>query len=101
MQEQSVINTEEILNLASKIENNNNRINTTLKEVKQEVDRLSSSWSGEAANATKSSVDAFAAEYYDKYKEMIDTYVDYLRKMAAEGFVETEDSNTSVGSQFM
>jgi len=101
MKGQSIINTEEILSLASKIENNNNRINRTLKDVQKEVEKLSSSWSGKAADATKSAVDAFAAEYYDKYREMIKQYVDYLKKMAAEGYNQAEDTNTSVGNQFM
>lgn len=101
MQGQNVIKTDEILSLANKISNNNNRINETLKQVKTEVENLSKSWSGDAANATKSAVEAFAAEYYDKYKELIDKYVEYLKTMAAEGFVQTEESNTNIGNQFM
>jgi WXG100 family type VII secretion target len=101
MQGQNVVQTEEILNLANKIEKNNNNINTTLKAVKTEVDNLSRSWSGEAATATTQAVDSFAAEYYDKYKEMIEQYVDYLRTSAAEGFETTESSNQNIGQGFI
>lgn len=101
MQGQNVIKTEEIKELANKIANINSRINETLKKVKNEVDNLSKSWSGDAAVATKSAVDTFAFEYYDQYKEIIDKYVDYLKTMAVEGFVQTEEANTNIGNQFM
>lgn len=101
MQEQNVIKTEEIVNLANKIANINNRINETLKQAKIEVDNLSKSWNGEASRITQDAVDTFADEYYDKYEEMIDKYVDYLKNVAAAGYVETEETNTRIGSQFM
>ncbi len=98
---QNVIKTEEILSLATKIENNNNKIHETLKAVKTEVDNLSKSWSGAAASSTQSAVEAFANEYYDKYKKMIEQYVDYLRTNAAAGYEETESGNENIGQGFI
>ena len=94
------ISTDSVNEIAATIERLNNELDQTLSESRQAIDRLNSVWQGEAAEATISSYNNFANNYFQNYKDIITQYVQFLRNNVAQGYVETETVNVNLADSF-
>ena len=92
------IDTAQVVAISDSLLNNN--LQEKLTEAQKAVANLESVWSGEAANATIEAVNSFATEYFQSYKDLIDQYVQFLRKNVAEGYDSVETTNTSLADSF-
>lgn len=94
------INTDQVAQIATNIENLNKRLTEELTNSKTTVNQLNSVWEGEAAQATISSFDEFAAKYFQNYEDVITQYVQFLRTNIEQGYFDTETQNISLADAF-
>lgn len=94
------VSTDQVAQIASRLENLNKRLSEELRKSKATVDQLANIWSGEAARATISSFDEFAAKYFQVYEDTITQYVQFLRNNVDSGYFETETQNINLADAF-
>ena len=94
------ISTDQVNQIAANIERMNGELEETLQDSKAAIDGLKNIWQGEAAEETVASYDAFAAKYFENYKEIIQQYVTFLRSNVETGYVETENANVNLAEAF-
>lgn len=94
------LDTEQVLAIASQMENDNKQLQQLLNDSKSSVDSLSSYWSGKAADETRSSYEAFANKFFQTYYDILDQYVKFLRRNVAEQYEQTEGVNTQLADAF-
>lgn len=94
------IDTAQVAAIADSLDGLNNNLQEKLTEAQKAVASLESVWSGEAANATIEAVNSFATDYFQSYKDLIDQYVQFLRKNVAEGYTTVETTNTTLADSF-
>ena len=94
------IDTSQVLAIADRFEGLNNNLQEKLTESQKTVTSLDSVWSGEAANATIEAFNSFATEYFQSYKDLIEQYVQFLRRNVAEGYDSVETTNTTLADSF-
>ena len=94
------VNTDQVAQIASSIEGLNKRLTEELTNSKTTIDQLANIWEGEAAQATISSFDEFAAKYFQNYEDVITQYVQFLRTNVEQGYFETETQNISLADAF-
>lgn len=94
------VNTAQVAEIATTIASLNDRLKEKLQESQATVQNLSSTWQGEAADATIDAVNGFAAKYFDNYFDVIDSYVKFLRTNVENGYFETESANTNIADAF-
>lgn len=94
------VNTDQVAQIATNLENLNKRLTEELANSKQIIDQLSNVWSGEAAQATISSYNEFAAKYFQNYEDTITQYVSFLRTNVEQGYFETETQNIGLADAF-
>ena len=94
------VNTDQVAQIATNIENLNKRLTEELTNSKATIDQLSNIWEGEAAQATFSSYNEFAAKYFQNYEDIIAQYVQFLRTNIEQGYFETETQNISLADAF-
>ena len=89
------INTDEVRAIASEIERINGQLKEQLEMGKKQIDNLGNTWTGKAADDTRSEFNGFAAKYFQ-----IQQYVTFLRRNVAEGYDQTETANSSLAEAF-
>ncbi len=94
------INTDKVLDIANVMSGLNEDLQNTLTETQKTVNDLYEIWKGEASEATREAINQFANDYFQNYKDLIDSYIEFLRKNVAEGYEETENLNTSLAEAF-
>lgn len=94
------VNTDQVAQIASNIENLNKRLTEELANSKATIDQLANVWEGEAAQATISSFDEFAAKYFQNYEDIITQYVQFLRTNIEQGYFDTETQNIGLADAF-
>ncbi len=94
------VNTEQVAQVANTIEDLNKKLNDQLIESQTTVKNLTNTWEGEAANATISAYNEFAAKYFENYYKIIDSYVKFLRTNVETGYFDTETANTNLADAF-
>lgn len=95
-----VLNTEQVLAIASQIEADNQELQNLLNQSKATLDGLASSWTGAAADQTRVSYDTFSGKYFQTYYDLLDQYVKFLRRNVVDQYSETENSNTKLADLF-
>lgn len=95
-----ILDSEQVLAIASQIENDNNELLNLLNESKATIDNLASFWSGQAADETRSSYESFASSYFQTYQDILNQYVKFLRTNVAEQYTQTEMANTQLADAF-
>ena len=93
------IDVEQILAIASQLESDNGELKRLLEESKSTIDGLASVYTGQAAEETRSSYDAFANKFFQNYYDVLDQYVKFLRN-AAEDYSSAEITNTRLADAF-
>lgn len=94
------VNTDQVAQIASNIEGLNKRLTEELTNSKATIDQLANIWEGEAAQATISSFDEFAAKYFQNYEDIITQYVQFLRTNIEQGYFDTETQNIGLADAF-
>lgn len=94
------VNTDQVAQIASNIENLNKRLTEELANSKATIDQLANVWEGEAAQTTISSFDDFAAKYFQNYEDVITQYVQFLRTNIEQGYFDTETQNIGLADAF-
>ena len=94
------VNTDQVAQIASNIEGLNKRLTEELTNSKATIDQLANVWEGEAAQATISSFDEFAAKYFQNYEDVITQYVNFLRTNVEQGYFDTETQNIGLADAF-
>lgn len=94
------VNTDQVAQIASNIEGLNKRLTEELNSSKATIDQLANVWKGEAAQATISSFDEFAAKYFQNYEDVITQYVQFLRTNIEQGYFDTETQNIGLADAF-
>ena len=94
------VNTDQVAQIASNIEGLNKRLTEELNNSKATIDQLANVWEGEAAQATISSFDEFAAKYFQNYEDIITQYVQFLRTNIEQGYFDTETQNIGLADAF-
>lgn len=94
------LDTNEVLAIASRIENDNNQLRELLNGSKATVDGLSAFWTGRASDETRAAYESFANRFFQQYQEILNQYVVFLRRNVAEQYQETESINTQLADAF-
>lgn len=94
------VNTDQVAQIATNLENLNKRLTEELTTSKATIDQLANVWEGEAAQATISSFDEFAAKYFQNYENIIAQYVSFLRTNVEQGYFDTETQNIGLADAF-
>ena len=94
------VNTDQVAQIASNLEGLNKKLTEELTNSKATVDQLANIWEGEAAQATISSFDEFAAKYFQNYEDVITQYVQFLRTNIEQGYIDTETQNIGLADAF-
>ena len=94
------VSTDQVAQIATNLENLNNRLTEELTNSKAAIDGLANIWEGEAAQATISSFDEFAAKYFQNYEDIITQYVRFLRTNVEQGYFDTETQNIGLADAF-
>ncbi|OCA87675.1 hypothetical protein A8F94_07415 [Bacillus sp. FJAT-27225] len=94
------VNTAQVADIANTIERLNTQLADELKTSQSTVKNLTNTWEGEAAQATVSSYDQFAAKFFQQYYDILDSYVKFLRMNVDQGYFETETANTNLADAF-
>ena len=98
---QITLDTEQVLSIASQIENDNNQLKELLENTKGTIDSLSSTWTGKASDETRMSYEQFANKFFQQYYDVLDQYVKFLRTNVADQYEKTETVNTQLAVAFM
>lgn len=100
MATQITLDSEQVLSIATQIESDNQRLQELLTESKGTIDSLSASWTGQAADETRSSYESFANKFFQSYHDILDQYVKFLRSNVAAQYEQTEQVNTQLADAF-
>lgn len=99
-QVQITLDTEQVLSIASQIENDNNQLKELLENTKQTIDSLSATWTGQAADETYTSYAEFSNKYFQQYYDVLEQYVKFLRINVSEQYSQTEQANKTLADAF-
>jgi len=94
------VSTAQVGEIARTIESLNQRLSEELKTSQKTITDLSNTWDGEAAQATISAYEEFAAKYFQNYYDILDNYVKFLRTNVEQGYFETETANINLADAF-
>lgn len=97
---QITLDTDQVLAIASQIENDNNLLKETLEKTKSAIDSLSSTWTGQAADETRAAYTEFANKFFQQYYDVLEQYVKFLHVNVDDGSKRTEAANTELASLY-
>lgn len=94
------LDSEQVLAIATQIENDNIQLQELLNESKAKLDSLASTWTGQAAEETRTSYEGFASKYFQTYYDVLDQYVKFLRTNVADQYSQAEQLNVKLADAF-
>ncbi len=94
------LDSEQVLAIASQLESDNQQLQELLNQSKSTVDNLSSIWTGQAAEETRSAYESFASKFFQTYYDVLDQYVKFLRTSVADQYSQAEQINTQLADAF-
>lgn len=97
---QITLDSEQVLAIASQLENDNQQLQQLLNDSKASIDALSSYWTGPAADETRASYESFANKYFQTYYDILEQYVKFLRNNVASQYEQTEQANKQLADAF-
>lgn len=100
MSTRTVLNTEQVLAIASQIESDNKELQNLLNQSKSTLDGLAANWTGTAADQTRASYEMFAGKFFQNYYDLLEQYVKFLRVNVSEQFEHVEQKNTGLADLF-
>lgn len=100
MSSKMTLDTQQVLGIASLLENDNKVLQELLNDSKASIDNLSNFWTGSAADETRESYNAFASKFFQTYHDILDQYVKFLRVNVADQYEQIEQMNTQLADGF-
>ncbi len=97
---QITLDTDQVLAIASQIENDNNLLKENLEKTKAAIDSLSSTWTGQAADETRAAYTEFANKYFQQYYDILEQYVKFLHVNVDGGYKGAETPNIKLASLY-
>ncbi|MCL2082883.1 MAG: WXG100 family type VII secretion target [Oscillospiraceae bacterium] len=97
---QITIDSEQVLAIATQVENDNQQLQQLLNDSKATVNNLSSVWTGKASDETRASYESFANQYFQTYYDVLEQYVKFLRTNVSAQYEQTETVNTQLADAF-
>lgn len=97
---QIIVDSEQVLSIASQLENDNHELQQLLTDSKAQIDNLANIWTGQASDETRSAYESFAGKFFQQYYDILDQYVKFLRRNVAEQYTETEQVNVKLADAF-
>lgn len=97
---QITLDTEQVLAIATQLENDNIELQKLLTDSKALIDNLANIWTGQASEETRTSYESFAGKFFQQYYDILDQYVKFLRRNVAEQYTETEQVNVKLADAF-
>lgn len=94
------VDTDAVGQAAGRIEQINTELGDVLKKAQTQVDNLKNNNFGQALDATIGAFDTFAGKYFQVYHDVIQQYVEFLRKCVQQGYMETEQTNVTLAESF-
>ena len=94
------ISTGDVRSTAATIKTLNNTMNEQLLEIKNQMNNLQNTWQSDAHDVIRSKFNAAASKYFQNYKEIVDSYADFLINTVSEGYETTESAIESNASAF-
>ena len=94
------LDTEQVLAIATSIENDNQQLQQLLNESKATIDNLATYWSGNAYEETRNSYETFGGKFFQTYFDVLEQYVKFLRNNVATQYEQTETVNTQLADAF-
>lgn len=95
------ISLDEVRQIASTISQLNKSLETKLLDIQNDMKSLQNSWQSAAATTIQERFNAYAQKYYNTYKEVIDSYVNFLNKTVADNYEGTENNINNNASKFI
>lgn len=100
MSTQITLDSEQVLGIATQIESDNQQLQDLLNDSKAAIDSLSSAWTGQAADETRASYEAFAGKFFQSYHDVLTQYVKFLRNNVVDQYSQTEQANVKLADAF-
>ena len=97
---QITVDSEQVLSIASQLENDNRELQRLLTDSKAQIDHLASIWTGQASDETRAAYESFAGKFFQQYYDILDQYVKFLRTNVAEQYTQTEQVNVKLADAF-
>lgn len=97
---QITIDSEQVLAIASQLENDNQQLQQLLNDSKASIDSFPAYWRGAAADETCASYESFANKYFQTYYDILEQYVKFLRSNVASQYEQTEQANRQLADAF-
>ncbi|MBR5969771.1 MAG: WXG100 family type VII secretion target [Lachnospiraceae bacterium] len=94
------LDTDQVLMIATRIENDNTALKDLLVKSKATIDNLSAVWTGGAADATRGAYDSFSNRFFQQYHDILKQYVTFLRNNVATDYEQTEQGNIKLADSF-
>ncbi|MDR2591052.1 MAG: WXG100 family type VII secretion target [Oscillospiraceae bacterium] len=94
------INTAAVAQAANSIGSINIRIRNDFSNVVNEINILSNSWKGEAAEKAREAFFSIEKAYSQDRFSVVDNFVTILRNQISDGYVQTENETTKLADLF-
>ena len=94
------LSTDQVAEIATKIEKLNNTLLEKLQESQSTIKNLSNVWESEAARSTIEAYDSFAGKYFQNYSDVIKNYITFLRVNVVQGYIDVENANVALADNF-
>lgn len=94
------VNTDAVISCASKIRGYNNDIRNRFSDLQSKMSALDTCWDGSAATNAMQKFNSIKSSFCDARYAVVDDYVNFLMQQIGEGYVQTEEVNTSLADQF-
>lgn len=94
------ISTNEVRAIGGEIIGYSSDLHRQLTTIKQAMQQTGEKWKGSAADEIRANFESAANKFFDKYKEIIDNYGEFLKITVAQSYDELEQQLTSNASQF-
>lgn len=100
MSSQITLDSAQVLGIASQMDSDNKELQRLLNDSRTTINNLASYWTGQAAEETRASYEAFSNKFFQTYYDVIDQYVKFLRSNVAEQYEQAEMSNKQLADAF-
>lgn len=97
---QITIDSEQVMAIASQLENDNKELQQLLNDSKATINGLTAYHTGVAADETRASYESFANKFFQQYYDVLDQYVKFLRNNVANQYENTEQVNKQLADVF-
>lgn len=95
-----VVNSDEVMKIASELENDNKNLKKELTTTSEIMESLKSSWDSSAYRESNKAFQAFEQEYSTNYEKIITDYVTFLRENVSTGYNTAEKANIDLASEY-